>query len=82
MTTWARVQDGIVREIFEVPPEWADKQPDDLFHPEIGEWVDVTTAEPKPDQGWSYDGSAFSPPPDMDAGETRVLWMRKLGYLV
>lgn len=79
MTTWARVDDGIVHELFDLPPEWHDKQPADLFHPDIGEWIDVTTTVPQPAYGWSYDGSTFSPPPAEDAGEARLAWARKLG---
>jgi hypothetical protein len=82
MTTWARVADGIVRELFDLPAEWAEKKPADLFDPGLGDWVDVTNTAPKPDQGWEYDGSHFSPPPAVESGEARLVWARKVGYRV
>lgn len=82
MTTWARVQDDIVRELFDLPAEWADKKPADLFDPGIGDWIDVTTTDPKPGQGWTYDGSTFAEPPAEDAGDARIEWARKLGYRI
>ncbi|MDF9428221.1 tail fiber assembly protein [Cupriavidus gilardii] len=33
-----------------------------MFHPDL-KWVDITGANPKPEIGWTYDGSAFGPPP-------------------
>lgn len=80
MTTWARVKDGVVFETFELPPEWAEKKPADLFHPGIGDWLDVTATNPKPAYGWTYDGGKFAEPPADDAGEARTAWARKLGY--
>ena len=28
------------------------------------EWVNITGIDPQPEQGWSYNGSIFSPPPE------------------
>lgn len=78
MTTWARIRDGVVLELFDLPPEWADKTPADLFHPDIGDWIDVTSVDPKPAYGWTHDGSRFDPPPADNAGEARLEWARKL----
>ena len=82
MTTYARIDHdtNIVQEIFEVPAMMADRPIDELFHPDVGFWVDVTGANPMPAYGWSYDGSTFTPPPDIDAGEARTAWTRKMGY--
>lgn len=82
MTTWARVKDGVVWELFDLPPEWADKTPPDLFDPGIGDWVDVTTTDPKPAGGWTYDGKTFAEPPPIESGEARLEWIRKFGLRV
>jgi hypothetical protein len=62
MTTYARVAAGKVAELFTMPPQWSALAITDLFHPDLGEWVDVTSVEPQPAYGWTYDGGNFTPP--------------------
>jgi hypothetical protein len=80
MTTYARIVDGLVWELFDMPAEMADRPIEELFNPDAGTWVDVTSTEPKPAFGWEYDGSTFTPPPAEDAGEARIAWAQRLGY--
>lgn len=63
MTTFARVVDGIVLEVFAMPPQWEGVAITDLFHADLpGEWVEAS--DPQVAYGWRYDGSSFTPPPD------------------
>ena len=80
MTTYARVLDGMVQEIFDMPPMMVDRPIKELFNPDTGQWVDVSSVDPKPAWGWSYDGKTFEPPPPIESGEARTLWARKMGY--
>jgi hypothetical protein len=83
MTTWARVENDVVRELFDLPAGWAELKPADLFDPGLGgDWLDVTTITPKPEYGWVYDGKSYAPPPEPEDGEARTAWARKLGYRV
>lgn len=82
MTSYARVVDGIVRELFEVPPQLGGRPIEQLFNAAAGTWVDVTAMEPKPAYGWTYDGKAFAPPPPEEPDDARIGWARKLGSRV
>lgn len=75
MTTYAHVQNGIVREIFIMPVAWS-KTPAQLFAAAVGEWVDIAGRNPQPTYGWTYDGSAFAPPPSPPTDE----YLTALGY--
>lgn len=77
-TSYARVFDGIVREIFTMPPSWQNIPITQLFAPGAGTWVDVTALDPQPAYGWLYDGSKFSEPPSEDATEARREWAQRL----
>jgi hypothetical protein len=66
MTLYARVQDGIVQEIIDLPP---GQRITDLFHSDL---VPQFVAVPHADtsrirSGWRYDGSAFGEAPPMVA---------------
>lgn len=54
--SYARIQDGIVAELFETEADIRD-----LFNPALV-WVDVTGRATVP-VGWRYDGTAFTAPP-------------------
>jgi hypothetical protein len=59
MTKYARVIEGSVFELFDLP---VGVEIADCFHPGIpGKWVDCTST-PDISHGWQYDGSAFHPP--------------------
>ncbi|ELS7817221.1 TPA: tail fiber assembly protein [Enterobacter bugandensis] len=53
---YARIDDGIVVELFET-----DGDISQMFHPDLV-WVDITSIKPQPDNNWTYDGKKFSPP--------------------
>ena len=65
MSTYARIANGVVVEpLFTVPAGCTLAQ---CFHSEVAaQWVDVTTANPQPQQGWTASGSGttwlFAPP--------------------
>ena len=54
MRSYARIDSGHVAELFET-----DGDISSLFNPAM-QWVDVTTVEPAPGVGWSYDGQDFT----------------------
>lgn len=56
MNTYARIQAGAVFELFE-----CDGPITGLFDPKLV-WIDVTAVAPQPQQGWTYDGTAFAAP--------------------
>ena len=68
MRTWTRVQDGVA----------ADHFSDETLVPGmdvfvgVGEWVESTDLTPQPSSGWRYDGSSFSPPPQVSAPNMRA----------
>ncbi len=67
MSTYARIADGSVVELFTVPKVLAHLPISDLFHPELV-WSDVTDVSPQPAAGWSAASNAdgtwsFSAPP-------------------
>lgn len=56
MKTYARIERGIVHELFTT-----DGNIKDLFHPSM-HWVDVTGYEQEPSEGWRYEDGAFFKP--------------------
>jgi len=62
MTTYARIDDDAVAEIYTPPGEFDNLPIEEQFHPDLT-WVDLTGVSPTPEVGWSYDGTAFAPPP-------------------
>lgn len=58
MKTYARIDGGIVRELFET-----DDDITELFNPALI-WIDVTSVVPQPQYGWVYSDGVFSPPAD------------------
>jgi hypothetical protein len=62
MPTYARIDSGIVAELYAPPAEVAATPLADLFHAGL-EWVDVSAVSPQPEPRWTYDGAAFTPPP-------------------
>ena len=61
MPTYARIDDGIVAELYTPPAELADTPIANLFHASL-QWVDVSAVHPQPEARWSYNGRAFAPP--------------------
>jgi len=60
MSIYARIQNGVVAELFETDGNIAE-----MFHADL-EWDDVTNISPLPQQGWIKSGSAYvqpQPPP-------------------
>lgn len=57
MKTFAFVDFGMCRELFTTELEL------EQFAPPGSIWIDVTDVEPKPEWGWPWDGTSFSPPP-------------------
>jgi hypothetical protein len=66
---YARIDSGLVVEIVEpmLDEEGKEIPVVERFHPEIvAALVDITSVQPRPQQGWTYDGSgfaAYTPPP-------------------
>ncbi|VVO63593.1 hypothetical protein PS870_00922 [Pseudomonas fluorescens] len=61
MSIYAYIQDGLLHWKFE-----SEEQPE--FAPNIT-IVDITAAQPMPEEGWLFEGQAFSPPPPPSADE-------------
>ncbi|HVX58001.1 MAG TPA: hypothetical protein VHA37_09860, partial [Candidatus Saccharimonadales bacterium] len=60
MSTYARIQDNTVAELF-TPPQGATLA--QCFHADIvAQFVDVTAIAPAPQPGWTYDGESFAAP--------------------
>lgn len=51
MRTYARIDEGIVMELFSTDGDMAE-----MFHPDLV-WVDVTEVVPRPVQGWTAEES-------------------------
>lgn len=69
MNTYARIVDGGVAELFET-----DGDISAMFNSEMV-WIDVTTIDPLPQVGWSYDGSVFTasePTPQMTLADVQA----------
>lgn len=67
MKTYARVSNGIVMEIVSPMTDAEGKEIPitERFTPDfVAMMVDVTNVSPQPSQHWTYDGSAFSTPPE------------------
>lgn len=54
---YARIDNGLVMELFETDGDITQMFPPVLI------WVEITSLNPQPEQGWSYDGTSFSAPP-------------------
>ncbi|MEJ0020742.1 MAG: hypothetical protein WDN25_30170 [Acetobacteraceae bacterium] len=61
MPTYARIDGGVVVELFTPPPAFAATPIAELFHPDL-QWVDVSALDPQPQPRWTYDGHSFAPP--------------------
>lgn len=59
MSVYARVEGGVVVELFTPPTN----VPLASCFPSALTWVDVTAVSPAPQQGWTYDGAVFAAPP-------------------
>lgn len=46
----AILDQSVVIEVIHIPPN------------ELGEGIDISGVDPRPDVGWTYDGETFSPP--------------------
>jgi hypothetical protein len=55
LQTYARIQNGVIVELFVT-----DRDIRSLFHPDL-QWINVTDATGA-QPGWRHDGSGFSPP--------------------
>jgi hypothetical protein len=66
MPTYARIEDGIVAELYTPPTEVAATPLPELFHADL-RWIDVSAVSPQPEPRWTYDGAVdgavFAPPP-------------------
>jgi len=58
MGLFARIDDGTVKEVFD---NKTGRPIGEIFDA-VFVWVDITDVDPKPDQGWKYDGGRFNPP--------------------
>ncbi len=56
MKTYARIEDGLVSELFKT-----DRDVTSMFNPSLV-WVDASS-HPDIAEGWHYDGTKFTPPP-------------------
>lgn len=56
MKSYARIDDGIVLELFST-----DLDITTLFHPDMT-WIDISELEVTPAEGWTFDGSIFAEP--------------------
>jgi len=54
---YARIDNGLVMELFETDGDITQMFPPILI------WVEITNLDPQPEQGWSYDGANFTAPP-------------------
>jgi len=61
MATYARIDSGVVVELFTPPAQFAATPISELFAADL-HWVDVTALDPQPQQRWTYDGHSFAPP--------------------
>lgn len=65
MTTYARIQDGMVVEIIQplLDDEGHEWPIDQRFTPAVvATLVDITGLDPQPEEWWTYDGTNFAPP--------------------
>jgi hypothetical protein len=63
MTVFACIKQGYVIDIFDRPDDWSQIPPEQLFDEHFhDEWVDLTSVDPPPQWGWTYDGTTFAPP--------------------
>lgn len=62
LPTYARIENGVVPELFETPP---GVKIEDCFYPSLV-WIEVTD-QPQVQPGWTYSGGVFSAPipPDL-----------------
>lgn len=58
MGLFARIDDGTVKEVFD---NKTGRPINEIFDA-VFVWVDITDVDPKPSEGWIYDGALFSPP--------------------
>jgi hypothetical protein len=61
MPIYARIDSGIVAELYTPPVEVAATPIAELFHADL-RWVDVSAVSPQPEARWTYDGAVFAPP--------------------
>lgn len=72
MPTFAFVKDNVVVEV--------KKDPQEIVLQLLGsthQIIDITSAVPKPDVGWTYDGAKLNPPADFVISDMRIT---KLGF--
>ena len=79
MPTYARIDSGVVVELFTPPPAFAATPIAELFHADL-QWVDVSALDPQPEPRWTYDGQAFaSPAPPPSPARSEVAGDPKCG---
>lgn len=87
MTSYARVQDGVVVELIQsvTDDEGQEIPVEARFHPDFVATLVALGAKDKPNEGWTYDGKKFSAPmppapsiPDMMATRDGLLQMATL----
>ncbi len=81
MPTYARIDDGIVAELYTPPAEVAATPIAELFHADL-RWIDVSAVGPQPEPRWTYNGSVFAPPPLPPPPTLQQQAMALLGYPV
>jgi hypothetical protein len=62
MSIYARIDSGIVAELYTPPAEFTGTPIADLFHADL-QWIDISAISPQPQPRWTYDGTTFAPPP-------------------
>ena len=64
MKLFARIDHGIIQELYSPPPALAGFDLAELFAPGMG-WRDVSAVSPAPQVGWKVEGEGFAaaPPP-------------------
>jgi hypothetical protein len=76
MKTYARIDNGIVAELFET-----DGDITEMFHPDL-QWIDITAMSPAPQPGWTYSGSAFAEPAGPSAAELWAVYQSRAQALL
>ncbi|EMZ5361555.1 tail fiber assembly protein [Escherichia coli] len=72
---YARIENGIVAELVDVP-DGVDIS--DLYHPDL-RFVDVSGADPQPDDGWTYADGVFAAPVYVATPEDNLI-AAQVGY--
>lgn len=70
MKTYARINGGVVAELFDT-----DGDIREMFHPDLI-WVDVTDISPMPQEGWTLSDGSFNKPAPPPLTAAQILSLR------